>query len=188
MLASVLAETTVEDARLTYRAIREADPSGMGVAKEQDVGGEPTVTLRQAMALAAERDLVAREYVTGYALTFETGVPALRRARAAGKDWEEAVVEAFLTLLAREPDTLISRKLGSAAALEVTAEARAIVALGDLTAAPARDRLAAFDARLRESENSRNPGTTADLTAAAIFVELVEAGGTADYPRNPRAQ
>lgn len=187
-LASVLAETTVEDARLAYAAIRTAQPSGLGTAGRQDVGDEPTVTLRAAMALAAERDLVAREYATGYALTFEAGVPALRQARAAGHDWEDAVVAVFLTLLAREPDTLIARKLGVAAAAAVSAEAARILALGDLGAAPARARLAAFDASLRDSENTRNPGTTADLTAAAIFVELAEAGGTADYPRNPRAQ
>ncbi len=187
-LVTVLAETTVEDARLAYEAIRGARPTGLGTAPEQDVSAEPTVTLREAMALAAERDLVAREYVTDYALTFETGVPALRRARAAGKSWEDAVVEAFLVLLAREPDTLIARKLGPAAALAVTVEARAILALGDRSGAPARARLAAFDASLRDSENSRNPGTTADLTAAAIFVELAETGGTADYPRTPRAQ
>lgn len=187
-VASVLAQTTVEDARLAYAAIRTARPSGLGAVRQQDVGAEPTVTLREAMALAAERDLVAREYLTGYALTFETGVPALRRARAAGQSWDDAVVEAFLTLLAREPDTLIARKLGPAAAEAVSAEAGAILALGDRSGAPARARLAAFDASLRASENSRNPGTTADLTAAAIFVELAEAGGAADHPRNPRAQ
>ncbi len=187
-LVAVLAETTVEDARLAYAAIREARPTGLGAAPAQDVRAEPTVSLWDAMALAADRDLVAREYVTDYALTFETGVPALRRARAAGQPWEDAVVEMFLRLLAREPDTLISRKLGPAAAGEVSAEARAILALGDLSTAQARARLAAFDASLRDSENSRNPGTTADLAAAAIFVELAETGGTADYPRTPRAQ
>jgi triphosphoribosyl-dephospho-CoA synthase len=177
----------VEDARLVYQAIRQARPSGMGTAEEQDLDVEPTVTLREAMALAAGRDLVAREYVTDYALTFETGVPALRRARAAGRSWEDAVVETYLALLVREPDTLIARKLGYDAAAEVSAGARAILDQGDLTSAEARSRLAAFDASLRDAHNSRNPGTTADLTAAALFVVLLEAG-TADDPRTSRAQ
>ena len=38
----------------------------------------PTVALRDAMALAADRDSVAREYATDFATTFEVGVPALR--------------------------------------------------------------------------------------------------------------
>lgn len=187
-LAGVLAETTVADARLVYDAIRAADPSGMGKAEQQDLSAEPTVTLREAMALAAGRDLVAREYVTDFALTFDTGVPAIRAARAAGMSWEDTTVSAFLTLLAREPDTLIARKLGSSAAEAVSAAARAILALGDLNSAPAIARLAAFDASLRDAQNSRNPGTTADLTAAALFVALLEAGGTADDPRTQRAQ
>ncbi len=33
--------------------------------------------------------------LTVYALTFETGVPTLRQARAAGHSWDDAVVEAF---------------------------------------------------------------------------------------------
>lgn len=187
-LASVLASTTVADARLVYQAIRAARPGGMGTAGAQDLAIEPTVTLREAMALAAERDLVAREYTTGFRLTFETAVPALQRARSAGRSREDAVVEAFLTLLAREPDTLIARKLGQAVAAEISAEAREIVALGDLGTPHARDRLAAFDASLRDRQNSRNPGATADLTAAALFVALLRDGGTAEDPRTSRAQ
>lgn len=187
-LATVLRETTVADARLTYQAIRAVDPSGMGKAGEQDLRAEPTVTLRETMALAAGRDLVAREYVTDFALTFETGVPAIRAARAARMSWEDTTVLAFLTLLAREPDTLIARKLGSSAAEAVSAEARAILALGDPNSAIAIARLAAFDASLRDAQNSRNPGTTADLTAAALFVALLEAGGTANHPRTQSAQ
>lgn len=187
-LAEVLEVTTVADARLAYRAIAAARPSGLGQVSAQDVHSEPTVTLRAAMVLAAERDLVAREYATDFALTFELLLPVIRRARAAGLEWDAAVVEAYLTLLAREPDTLIARKVGMAAAEAVSAEAGAILALGDLAAPPALARLAAFDERLRDSENSRNPGTTADLTAAAVFVALIEAGGTDDDSRIPRAQ
>jgi triphosphoribosyl-dephospho-CoA synthase len=187
-LASVLGGTTVADARLAYRAISLARPSGLGDVPEQDVRSAPTVTLRSAMALAADRDLVAREYTTDYVLTFELLLPVIRRARAAGMEWDATVVEAYLTLLAREPDTLIARKVGMAEAEAVSAEARAILAVGDLGTAAARGRLAAFDARLRDSENSRNPGTTADLTAAAIFVALIEAGGTGNDSRIPRAQ
>jgi len=34
----------------------------------------------------------------------------------------------------------------------------------------------ALDASLRDPGNSLNPGTTADLTAACLFVELLEQG------------
>ena len=62
----VLAGTTRDDARLVYQAIRLAAPGGIGRVDEQDVADEPTMTLRDVMALAADRDLVARQYASGF--------------------------------------------------------------------------------------------------------------------------
>ena len=76
-LAAVLEETTVADAAEAYVAIRLARPGGLGAASAEDVAAPPTVTLREAMALAAERDAIAREYTPRFGLTFEVGVPAL---------------------------------------------------------------------------------------------------------------
>lgn len=101
-LSGVLHDTTPDDAARAYEAIRLASPGGLGEAADQDVHDAPTVTLREAMALAAHRDLVAREYVTDFALTFEIGAPALRRARADGLAWDDAIVECALALLGAE--------------------------------------------------------------------------------------
>ena len=73
----MLAGLDVEDARLTYEAIRLAAPGGLGQVAQQDVQEEPTQTLRQVMSLAAERDLIARQYANGFAEIFGDGVPAL---------------------------------------------------------------------------------------------------------------
>lgn len=173
-LADVLATTTVADAALVYDAIRLASPGGLGDAPDQDVGQAPSVTLREAMQLAAGRDLVAREYVTDFALTFEVGAPALRAARADGLAWGDATVECALALLAAEPDTLIRRKLGPEAAAAVSAEAAAVRAAGGVRTPAGRAALGRFDAALRDGGNRRNPGTTADLTAAALAVLLLD--------------
>lgn len=187
-VAMVLAHTTIADAVEVYAAIRLAQPGGLGSAPAQDLAQLPTVTLLEAMRLAAERDAVAREYATTFETTFAVGLPALRRARGAGLGWEEAVVETFLAILAHQPDTLIGRKLGSAAAAEVSARAREVLAAGGTRDAAGRAALAAFDAGLRDAHNSRNPGTTADLTAAALFAALVEDGWRTDPLRTDRAQ
>ena len=175
-LEEVLAGTTVEDAREVYAAIRRAAPGGLGRAESQDVASEPTVTLREAMRLAAERDSIAREWTTGFALTFDIGAPALRHARTDGLSWSDATIECFLTILASTKDTLIARKLGSDSACEVSRQARAVLELGGVRAPEGRSALERFDRALRDERNTRNPGTTADLTAAAIFVTLVEHG------------
>lgn len=171
-----LAETTVADAAEVYTAIRRARPGGLGASAREDVAAAPTVTLREAMGLAAERDTVAREYATDFAATFETGAPALRRARAAGLDWADAAVETYLRLLAEIPDTHIARKLGREAAEAVSGRAREVEAVGGVRTEAGRRALLALDAHLRDGANRRNPGTTADLTCAALFVVILEGG------------
>ena len=175
-LAMVLAETTVADAAETYAAIRRARPGGLGAASAEDVATAPTVSLREAMALAAERDEIAREYTNRFALTFEVGAPALADARRRGLSWSEATVECFLALLAAVPDTHIARKLGRGEAERVTGRAREVLAAGATGTAEGRAALAALDAELRDPRNTRNPGTTADLTCAALFVVIIEGG------------
>jgi triphosphoribosyl-dephospho-CoA synthase len=175
-LSGVLNTTTVLDAHDAYAAIRLAAPGGLGRAVEQDVACEPTVTLREAMALAAERDAIAREYATDFATTFEVGHPVLHHARAAGLSWSDATLEAYLTLLAAAPDTHVARKLGAAAAAEVQDRARTVLQGGGVRSSAGRDAIAALDRELRDARNTRNPGATADLTAAALFVALLEDG------------
>jgi triphosphoribosyl-dephospho-CoA synthase len=175
-LRAVLAETTVTDAGEVYAAIRRARPGGLGQAKAEDVAGAPTVSLRDAMALAAERDAIAREYVTDFALTFETGVPAVVAARREGLAWSDTVLEAYLALLDAAPDTHIARKLGAAEAAAISRRAREVRAAGGTRSPEGRQGLGILDAELRDERNRRNPGTTADLTCAALFVVILEGG------------
>ncbi|MBK5186941.1 MAG: triphosphoribosyl-dephospho-CoA synthase [Gemmatimonadaceae bacterium] len=173
---TVLASTTIADAESVYGAIRLARPGGIGEVAAEDVAASPTVTLTQAMELASARDDIAREYVTAFARTFTIGAPALTKARAAGLDWPDAVVECYLALLADAPDTLITRKLGPDAARLVRERAIEVRAAGGMRTNAGRRAVASLDLELRDARNSRNPGTTADITAAAIFVVLLNGG------------
>jgi triphosphoribosyl-dephospho-CoA synthase len=177
-LRLVLDTTTVGDARDTYAAIRRASPGGLGQVGEQDVSSEPTVTLVDAMRLAADRDTIAREYASAYETTFLAGAPALERARGNGLEWDDAIVETFLTLLAAHEDTHIMRRAGASLAADVTSRARDVLAAGGVRTAGGREALEEFDRRLRDERGRANPGTTADLTAAAVFVVLAGGGWT----------
>ena len=175
-LRRVLQQTTVEDAELVYQAIRLASPGGLGKAPAQDVAGKPGVTLLEAMRLAAARDTIASEYTSDYAVTFEVAVPALSAALDEGLGWTAAVVETFLAILARHRDTLIERKMGREAAEAVSRQALAVLSAGGTRSTEGARQLAQFDAGLRDEANRRNPGTTADLTGAALFVVIIERG------------
>jgi triphosphoribosyl-dephospho-CoA synthase len=168
----VLDGLTIEDARHAYRAIRLANPGGLGSADDQDVANEPTVTLLDAMRLAADRDLVARQYATGYADVFGLALPALRSALMMGRSLEEAIIHSYLMVLKQTPDTLILRKRGVELAEEVSRRASMALDSGDFDS---------FDGFLRRDGHALNPGATADLMAAALFAALAE--GTIALPR-----
>jgi triphosphoribosyl-dephospho-CoA synthase len=170
----VLAGLTLDDSRAAYAAIRLAGAGGLDEPVEHDVRAAPAIALRDAMAIAAERDSVAAEYATGYALTFELGLPALARALDDGLGPRAATVELYLALLAAVPDTLVARKRGRAAAERVSAGAARVLAAGGVRDHAGKAALQAFDDSLRSDGNALNPGTTADLVTAVLFVALLE--------------
>jgi triphosphoribosyl-dephospho-CoA synthase len=171
-VAAVLANLDIEDARLVYEAIRLAQPGGLGSVGEQDVYAPPTQTLRDVMGLAAQRDGVARQYVCDFADVFDEGVPALRAAIDRTESLEAAIVYCYLELLARHPDTLMIRKRGMAEAEGTSRRARQVIDADWPTGADSQQKLADLDAWLRAEGNRRNPGTTADLVTACLFVAL----------------
>jgi triphosphoribosyl-dephospho-CoA synthase len=173
-LGHVLGALTVDDARDAYAAIRLAGAGGLDEPVEHDVRNEPRVTLREAMAAAAQRDTIGGEYVTDYSVTFECGLPAFADALGDGLRPRDAIVELALRLLAAVPDTLIARKRGADAAGRVAAGARQVLAAGGVRSARGRTALTAFDVSLRQDRNALNPGTTADVVTAVLFVGLLE--------------
>jgi triphosphoribosyl-dephospho-CoA synthase len=173
-LHTILQSLTLEDARQAYAAIRSANPGGLGRAPEQDVAEEPSVTLLEAMELAKDRDSIASEYATGFEITFGIGLPALRHALSQGAGYSWAIVQAFLIILARVPDTLIARKTDGNKALQISQNAGHILLHGGVFTSRGREKLMEFDNALRDDAHRLNPGTTADLTAAAVFLALLE--------------
>jgi triphosphoribosyl-dephospho-CoA synthase len=162
----ILANLDIDDARDVYAAIRLAVPGGLGDAAEQDVRTEPTVTLLDAMRLAADRDLVARQYAVDYADVFDVGVPAIQHGLTESGALEPAIVRCHLELMAERPDSLIARKCGREVADESARRARDVLA----HVSSFDD----FDGWLRADGHQRNPGATADLVAATMFVLLRE--------------
>jgi triphosphoribosyl-dephospho-CoA synthase len=173
-VAAVLAGLDVEDSRQVFAAIRLANPGGLGQVAAEDVSGEPSLPLRQVMALAAERDLVARQYANDYLDVFAIGVPALLEGLNRFGDLEKAIIFTQLTLMARFPDSLIARKRGREEAAEACARAGQVLSAAWPEKTAGRSAFAAFDAWLTELGNARNPGTSADLVTACLFAALRE--------------
>lgn len=171
-LGKVLAGLDVQDSRLVYQAIRLARPGGLGTVSAQDIADEPTLPLREIMALAAGRDRIAKQYADGFRDVFAEGVPALQSFLSRSANLEEAIIGTHLQLLARIPDSLIARKLGLSEAEEASRRAAEVLELGWPESRPGQQAFKDLDGWLRAVGNQRNPGTTADLVAASLFVAL----------------
>jgi triphosphoribosyl-dephospho-CoA synthase len=181
-VTEILRDLSVQDTRLVYQAIRRANPGGLGDAPEQDVREEPTVTLLDAMKLAADRDMVARQYANGFADVFDFGVPAFADAFTRFGCVEAAIIDSQLRWLAEYPDSLIARKNGPAVADDVRRRAVEVMRLGGIATAEGRAAGVALDGHLRSDGNRLNPGTTADLITACLFVALRENKVTPSAP------
>lgn len=169
-LQRVLAELSVDDARAAYRAIALANPAGLGEAPSQNVGAPPTIDLRAAMKLAADRDSIARQYAVDFADVLGFGLARFHAALAARPESPSALPQAVLTtwlaFLTQWPDSHIARKHGLAWAQRVTREAARWLAQASQDALDPHA-LDAWDNALKS--DGINPGTSADLTVATLF-------------------
>src|SRR5262249_31383826 len=97
--AAVLGGLTVQDAGAGVEGIRLASRGGLGRAAEEDVRDRPTRSLREVMALAAGRDLIALQYANGFREVLDEGIPALRRGLAETATLEGAILWLHLQML-----------------------------------------------------------------------------------------
>lgn len=171
----VLGQLAPEDSAQVYQAICEAQPNGLGISDEHDVAGTPPDDLRAAMAVVADIDAVARQYVNGFEDIFVRLVPWLYEEVQRAEETLEAICRLQLRWLAYEPDGLIVRKAGRQVAQQVQQRAQAILAAGLQTDSPVSQQpsVRELDLFLRADGHRRNPGTTADLIAAALLVALL---------------
>lgn len=169
----ILAGLSARDSELVYEAIRVAQPGGMGQTQDMDVAGPAPESLLAAMAAAADRDLVAKQYSTaGFALVLGEILPNLLRGQERGWDLQDNIIREHVRLLSDHPDSLIARKCDLETANRASAIATQVLRAGVPGDENYHEALADFDFWLRSDGHRRNPGTTADLLAAALFAGL----------------
>lgn len=171
-IRTVLDATTIEDARAIYEAIRLANAGGLGEVAKGDISQEPRRSLVPMMRLAREHDFIARQYSDEYREVVDQGVVIFLDYWKSDENLERAVQCVFLGLLGKFPDSLIERKCGRALAVEASRRAGEALQAGFPATEDGWHRFEEFDVWLREDGHRRNPGTTADLTAAVLFLLL----------------
>jgi triphosphoribosyl-dephospho-CoA synthase len=172
-IVELLSKIDAEDTNRLYAAINRLAPGGMGKADKMDLASPAPTDFLAAMISAADRDRIATNYRDGFQDLFENVVPCVHRNVTADRDLLAGIAKAHLELLAEQPDTLIRRKFGETVAADVQQRA------ADTLKAASPEAETEFDHFLRSgatsiagSHRTINPGTTADLIAAALYVLL----------------
>ncbi|XHH10025.1 MAG: triphosphoribosyl-dephospho-CoA synthase [Candidatus Bathyarchaeia archaeon] len=174
--ALIKASTAVDSVNL-YEAIDIAMPAGLNQTPELSVNDpnskqrltQENITLYQVSDIAKDYDDICSEYVRNYPITFTEAYPYLTE-QLEEFDQNTAVVNTFLKILSSHPDTFIARKAGVEKAKKVSTQAKWVLELGGAATPDGMVAVAKFDRSLREAENRYNPGTTADITAAALAI------------------
>jgi triphosphoribosyl-dephospho-CoA synthase len=171
----IVRETTVNDAVDFYRAFSEA---GVKVKPVSDLDLEDAdsiekikvqgLTLFDMMEISASYDMIAAEWVNGFKKTFQCS--ALIRDKIKKYGINDAVVLTFMELLSRNKDTFILTKFDIKKAEEVSMRAKKILQKGDMNRI--RNGIRQFDEELLNE--GVNPGSTADIIIAGLFVSLFE--------------
>jgi triphosphoribosyl-dephospho-CoA synthase len=169
-LAQVLQQSSVEDAVDFYRAFllagaRVADVNEFSL---KDPDSEKRLrldgrTLLDLMLLSQDHDLIAREWSTDFKRSFLLADRLAERICESGPN--DGIVLTFLEALHEVPDSLICAKFGAEKAGQVSM--RAGEAMRDPTLETARK----MDIELLDEDI--NPGSTADLIAASLFISLL---------------
>ena len=168
----LLVNSDQSDCNEIYRAIQMANPGGLGTERIFDVNEAAPNQILKAMELARERDLIARQYVLDFRDVFEFVTPRIVNLQQEHQSLSRSIVQTHVELIAMFSDSLIARKCGS----EIAGQAQQLAQL-------AVDRLphgweefenavGEMDFWMRSDGNRRNPGATADLIAAGLFVGL----------------
>ena len=170
-LRKVLTSLTTDDCAAVFRAIKLANPGGLGTVEEGDVRDPPPpkMTLYQAMSSASRRDRIAHNYISNYTDVFELGLVRLRTSLSHQLTIEWATTACYLDFLCSFPDSHILRKHGEEVAKQVQLAGQRVSSwIGVGTGIPKHsETLLDWDRSLKEEQ--LNPGTSADLTVTSLL-------------------
>ncbi|MDI6811511.1 MAG: triphosphoribosyl-dephospho-CoA synthase [archaeon] len=168
----IMLNTSMADAIEVYTAFPRAKVKVRRDVPELDVMDEASIheirekklSFYAILTISASYDLISRELVGGFGITFRYA--PLIKDLAREKCINDAITHAYLRLLSEEEDTFIKMKFGPEKSRYVKERAQWIVNRGYQ-----RKEMEEFDGEL--VREGLNPGSTADIIAAALFITIL---------------
>ncbi len=175
-LIDTISQTSLEDSQRILDAICLAAPSGLGESECHDVFSPATTRIQEIMSVAGSRDMVAQQYTNGFEEVFKFGTKVLHTAQASKKSMDEVVSQVYLAFLSSYPDSHIARQYGSVVASEVQSIASDLYSKSNELESDSKFSSALMKCDTVLKSRDINPGTSADLTVATIYVNKIKNG------------
>jgi triphosphoribosyl-dephospho-CoA synthase len=178
---AIIEKTKPDDTIKIFEAIEYTMPKRLlGKVEEMDISDSLSIkrikeeekTPLDVFKLCSDRDSICKEWTTNFEITFNQCYPFLKKLLSEGKRINEATIRTFLYILSEHPDSLILRKSGRKVAEKVSLRAKELLEISNKE--EFNKNLLEMDRELWERKGEMNPGTTADIISASIFVLLLD--------------
>jgi len=186
-LSRIISNTSIKDTIALYKTFELSPPGGQKIRDDPEWTGlharydienpnaienitQDGIRLIDLFKMSATIDEISNEWANNFTLILDEILPYLTKISTGLNDIEEAIVRAYIWLLAKRPDGLIIKKVGRKKAEEIQQIAVHIMNGSD---EELPEKILILNERLIKGGNLLNPGTTADLISAATFCRLV---------------
>ena len=169
-IKKTLSSSTVKDTQDLCMAINISAPGGLGTREIYDTASKPTVSILEIMNHSASYDRISYQYSHDYSDIFDFIIPRLVFLNKKHNSLDISLSLMFMEILAKIPDSHISRKFDDKIAKKTSNNASDLLKILDREYSPdyLADRLNNLDYEYKKK--GINQGTTADLLVASLMI------------------
>ena len=165
-----LSTTSIKDTHDLCAAINISSPGGLGDSDMYDTASYPNASIKQIMDYSQEYDRISYQYSHNFSDIFDFIIPKLEFLNQRYESLDISLSLLFIEILAKIPDSHISRKFGDKIAKKTSNNAHDLLKILDREHDPDYLAKALNNLDYEYKKKGINPGTTADLLVASLMI------------------
>lgn len=174
-IKKTLSATSVKDTHDLCAAINISSPGGLGDSDLYDTASYPNISIKQIMDYSKEYDRISYQYSHNFTDIFDFIIPKLEFLNQRYESLDISLSLLFIEILAKIPDSHISRKFGDKIAKKTSNNAYDLLKILDREYDPDYLAKALNNLDYEYKKKGINPGTTADLLVASLMIYKISA-------------
>ena len=169
-IKKTLSATSIKDTHDLCAAINISSPGGLGDSDMYDTASYPNASIKQIMDYSQEYDRISYQYSHNFSDIFDFIIPKLEFLNQRYESLDISLSLLFIEILAKIPDSHISRKFGDKIAKKTSNNAHDLLKILDREHDPDYLAKALNNLDYEYKKKGINPGTTADLLVASLMI------------------